>query len=126
MNRVAFGAKLHRLVSAGSDRTVRLWDVATGECLRVFRGHTDEVFAAVFHPDGSRIASAGRDRVIRIWDPANGAELARLPGAHRLRLSLAFSPDGATLVSGSGDYSVRLWDTFPVALRRRARALLSR
>ncbi len=105
---------------------MRLWDTDTGECLRVFRGHTDEVFAAVFHPDGSRIASAGRDRVIRIWDPINGAELARLRGHTNYVFSLAFSPDGATLVSGSGDYSVRLWDTFPVARRLQARATLSR
>jgi WD40 repeat protein len=89
-------------------------------------GHTDEVFAAVFHPDGGRIAAAGRDRVIRIWDPASGAELARLQGHTNSVFSLAFSPDGTTLVSGSGDYSVRLWDTFPVARRIQARARVSR
>jgi WD40 repeat protein len=105
---------------------VRLWDAATGECLRVFRGHTDEVFTAVFHPDGDRIASAGRDRVIRLWDPADGAELARLQGHTHYIFSLAFSPDGSALVSGSGDSSVRLWDTVPVSRRLQARARLSR
>src|SRR5262249_54927570 len=69
-----------RFVSASNDRTVRLWDTATGQCLFVFEGHTDEVFAAVFYPDGTRVASAGRDRAIWLWDPASGREVARLPG----------------------------------------------
>jgi hypothetical protein len=108
-------------VSASSDRTVRLWDAATGQCLRVFEGHTDEVFAAAFHPDGTRIASAGRDRAVWLWDPARDQEVARLPGHTSYIWSLAYSPDGETLVSGSGDFTVRLWDTAPLAKRYQAR-----
>src|SRR5499427_10571579 len=94
--------------------------MATGRCLRVFKGHTDEVFAAVFHPDGMRIASAGRDRAVWLWDLATGQEVARLPGHTSYIWSLAFSPDGATLASGSGDFTVRLWDTAPLAKRYEA------
>jgi WD40 repeat protein len=89
--------------------------------LRVFEGHTDEVFAAAFHPDGTRIASAGRDRAVWLWDPASGQEVARLPGHTNYVWALAFSPDGKTLVSGSGDTSVRLWDTEPLRVRYQAR-----
>jgi hypothetical protein len=83
------------------------------EC-QVLRGHTDEVFAAAFHPDGTRLATAGRDRAIWLWDLARGEEVARLPGHISYVWSLAFSPDGKTLVSGSGDSTVRLWDTEPL------------
>ena len=79
-------------------------------------GHTDEVYAAAFHPDGTRIASGGRDHAVWLWDPASGQEVARLPGHTSYVWSLAFSPDGTTLVSGSGDSSVRLWDTEPLAV----------
>ena len=89
--------------------------------MRVFDGHTDEVFAVAFHPDGTRIASAGRDRAIWLWEPARGIEVARLPGHTSYVWSLAFSPDGRTLVSGSGDFTIRLWDTSPVANRYQAR-----
>ena len=69
----------------------------------------DEVFAVVFHPDGTRIASGGRDRAVRLWDVASGQEVAHLPGHTSYVWSLAFSPDGKTLVSGSGDASVRAY-----------------
>src|SRR5262249_15344165 len=98
-----------------------LWDTATGRCVRVFEGHTDEVFAVAFHPDGTRIALAGRDRAVWLWDPVSGQEVARLPGHTSYVWSLAFSPDGQTLVSGSGDTSVRLWDTEPLRERYQAR-----
>jgi hypothetical protein len=84
-------------------------------------GHTEEVFAAVFHPDGQRIASGGRDRVVRLWDAERGEELVRLPGHTNYIFSLAFSPDGVTLASGSGDSTVRLWETAPLSGRLEAR-----
>jgi WD40 repeat protein len=130
INAIAFSQDGRRLASASLDRSVRVWDVATGECLALLTGHTDEVFAAAFHPDGKRLATAGRDRAIWLWDPATREEMARLQGHSSYVWSLAFSPDGQTLVSGSGDGTVRLWDTEPLAkryqVRRDARALRPR
>jgi hypothetical protein len=90
------------------------------EC-RVLRGHTDEVFAAAFHPDGKRLATAGRDGAVWLWDLARREPVVRLPGHKSYIWSLAFSPDGATLASGSGDGTVRLWDTAPLKMRYDAR-----
>jgi len=129
-----FSLDTRRLASCSQDLTVRLWEVDSllrsppgeggerrlTEC-RVLRGHTDEVFAAAFHPDGTRLATAGRDRAILLWDLARGEEMARLPGHTNYIWSLAWSPDGATLVSGSGDATVRLWDTAPLRTRYQAR-----
>ena len=87
----------------------------------MLRGHTDDVFAVAFHPDGTRLATAGRDRAVLLWDLATGQEVARLPGHTSYVWSLAFSPDGATLASGSGDFTVRHWDTEPLKARYQAR-----
>jgi hypothetical protein len=121
INAVAFRRDGARLLSASSDHTVRVWEPATGKCLRVFDGHTDKVYMVVFHPDGTRVASAGRDRDILIWDAAGDEDGVRLPGHTNYVWSLAFSPDGKSLVSGSGDNTVRLWDTQPLRERYLAR-----
>ena len=88
---------------------------------RVLPGHTDEVFAVAFHPDGKRLATAGRDGAVWLWDLERGEVVARLQGHSSYIWSLAFSPDGKTLVSGSGDFTVRLWDTEPLKKRYQAR-----
>jgi WD40 repeat protein len=79
--------------------------IDSGAC-RVLIGHTDEVFAAAFHPGGTRLASAGRDRAVWLCDLAKGEHVVRLQGHTSYVWSLAFSPDGKTLVSGSGDGTV--------------------
>ena len=120
INAVAFNRDGRRLLSASGDRTVRLWDVATGQCRRVSWGTPTRSTRRRSTPT-VRIASAGRDRAVWLWDPASGQEAARLPGHTSYVWSLAFSPDGTTLISGSGDSSVRVWDTEPLRVRYQAR-----
>jgi WD40 repeat protein len=120
VNSAAFSPDSRLLATCSADRTVRVWQIDSGECQEL-RGHTDDVFAAAFLPDGTRLATAGRDRAVWLWDLARGEEVARLPGHTSYVWSLAFSPDGATLVSGSGDFTVRLWDTAPLKTRYQAR-----
>jgi WD40 repeat protein len=95
--------------------------VGTRECQAELRGHTGAVFAAAFHPGGTRLATAGRDRAVWLWDLGTGEEVARLQGHSDYVWSLAFSPDGKTLASGSGDTTVRLWDTEPLRVRHEVR-----
>src|SRR5947209_444543 len=59
------------LASAGADKSIRFWEVATGKPGRVIR-HTHEVYALAFSPDGKRLASGGADRAVTLWDVASG------------------------------------------------------
>src|SRR5262249_28773776 len=79
------------LASAGEDRTVRLWDLATGRELRILRGHRDVVFSVAFTPDGRQVASGSKDRMMKFWDVETGRELRELAGHQRWVHSLAFS-----------------------------------
>ena len=56
-----------RLASCSSDKTVRIWDVETGECMQVLTGHQLDVTGVVALPNG-RVASCSGDMTVRVWD----------------------------------------------------------
>ena len=64
---LAFSPCGRTLASASYDKTVRLWSVASGACLRVLRGHTDYVESVTFFPSGKQLASCSTDKSVRIW-----------------------------------------------------------
>jgi len=86
------------------------WDVATGNEIRRFEGHTAAVNNAVFSPDGSLVASAADDNSVRLWDAATGAEIRTLSGHTNRVTNVTFSPDGKMLLSTAWDTTARLWD----------------
>ncbi|MGH3826119.1 MAG: caspase, EACC1-associated type, partial [Pseudonocardiaceae bacterium] len=77
-------------------------------------GHTDQVTAVAFSPDGRTLATGSADHTVRLWnvtDPAHPTPLGPPLRAHTDYVNaVAFSPDGRTLASGSGDKTVRLWN----------------
>jgi WD40 repeat protein len=80
---VAFSPDGKLVVSGGVDRTVRIFDVATGKPIDVLSGHQDTVFAVAFSPDGKILASASADRTVRLWDVATRRLIRELVGHQR-------------------------------------------
>jgi hypothetical protein len=77
---------------------------------RLLIGHTQEVTAIQFGPDGETLASGSRDTTIKLWNGQTGALLCTLAGHASVVSGLAFSPDAKTLASASHDKTIRLWD----------------
>ncbi|HYT87480.1 MAG TPA: serine/threonine-protein kinase, partial [Gemmataceae bacterium] len=96
---VALSPDGQRALSGSKDRTIRLWDVATGHEIRSFPEQTQEVRSLAFAPDGRRFLSASGVS-LRLWDADSGAELARFTGHTDAIKSVAFAPDDTRAVSG--------------------------
>jgi WD40 repeat protein len=83
--------------------------------LVTYRGHSKEVYAVSWSPNGKLIASGSGDETVQVWEATSGTNVLNYQGhSHRIGKGLVqavmWSPDGKYLVSGSWDKSVRIWD----------------
>jgi WD40 repeat protein len=114
---VALSPDGETLASGGTDRTVKLWDLATGQLRHTLTGHGNSLRGMAFSPDGKTLASGGLDRTVMFWDTVTGHQLRILQGHSGEVYSLAFSPDGKTFASASQDNTVKLWEVGTGELR---------
>jgi len=98
------------LIVAGGDAKIRFVDMATGQVQRIFTGHTNAIYIAIFSPDEKLMASSSRDLTARVWDVSTGRELWKLNGFRCAVKAVAFSPDGQLLAAAGNDGMVKLYD----------------
>ena len=105
-------------VTASEDKTARVWEVVTGNQVRVLRppqgeGNEGKLYAVALSPDGTRVAVGGWTCLdldgkcsIYLFNRADGSLLRRLTGLPSTICHLTFSPDGrwlaAALFGGKG------------------------
>jgi WD40 repeat protein len=100
------------------ESSIKLWEIASGRCLRTFEGHTRPVQSVAISPDGcTALSGAGTgDNTLKLWDLETGRCLRTFVGHESGVYSVAFTPDGRFAFSGSGDHgskfdnTLRLWD----------------
>lgn len=108
---VAFSPDSQYIAAGLRDNTVRLFDVQSGEQVKVLEGNTRGLRSVAFSPDGQYIVSGGHDGIIRLWEVKSGRSVRVFTGHMGQVWSVAFSPDGHHVVSsGFDDGSIRLWD----------------
>jgi WD40 repeat protein len=108
---VAWSPDGKTLVSGGSDRCLKLWDLQTGQCQKTLRGHAQPIRTVAYSADGQTIVSGSDDQTVRLWQTATGDCFRVLSGHTSWVTSIAIAPDGSCFASGSEDQSVRLWDS---------------
>ena len=96
-------------LAAGTQQSIRFWDVATGESLGTVLASRDEMLSLDFSPDGSRLVSVSVDGAVRIWDVRHRIPLMLLRGAPAGVRRAIFDVDGRSVIGGLEDGRLVIW-----------------
>jgi len=107
-------------LSASWDKTLRLWDLNTGQTTRRFVGHTNDVMSVSFSADNRQIVSGSRDKTIKLWNTLGECKYTITEEGHTEWVScVRFSPNtqNPVIVSGGWDKYVKVWNLSNCKLR---------
>ncbi len=110
-NGIAVSADGSLALSAGQDRTVRLWNVANGNEVRRV-DHDGPVYAVALSADGGHGLSGSADKTVRLWEFRSPRDVGmrRLDGHTGAVFAVMFAPGDQLAISGGADRTVRVWD----------------
>ena len=109
---IAFSPDSRTIASGGSDRSVRLWDVTSGQSLQEFSAHPTAVKGVAFRSDGRSIVAACDNGTVKVWDRESGRETFSFHGELlAYPLNAWFSPDARRLAWSCLDGFIKVWDT---------------
>ncbi len=115
---IAIGPNGYILVSGSQDKTLKIWNLKTGQLLYQLTGHEAAIASVAMSPNGRKIVSGSLDRTLIAWNLNKRAIADRFfshsgsPYSHRggAVYAVAYSPDGCFIVSGSGDQTLKVWN----------------
>jgi WD40 repeat protein/mono/diheme cytochrome c family protein len=107
---IAFSPASDRVAACSADRSIRVWNVASGKEELLIEDHADWVMAVTFNNDGTRLASASRDKTSKVFDAKTGDAVATYTGHGDTVFGVAFSADGKQVFSSGADKKVHVWN----------------
>jgi guanine nucleotide-binding protein subunit beta-2-like 1 protein len=109
---VALSSDSQFALSSSWDKSLRLWELKSGTCIRKFHDHSKDVLSVAFSPDNRQIVSGGRDNKLKMWNTLGECKYTIEHEGHSDWVScVRFSPSLATplIVSGGWDNLVKVW-----------------
>jgi len=105
-----FSADGQRLASGGADRTLRMFDLASGgKPLRRFEGHTHHVLGVAWKTDGSLLTTASADQTLKIWNADTGDQIVTMGPTGKLFTAVRFIGDTNNIVAANSDGTPRMY-----------------
>lgn len=98
------------LLTGSRDKTIKLWEIASGRELKTYFGHTSTINDLVVSKNGKFFISSGADHTARMWDISSGKLLKTFYG-HSLRLTTVdLSSDDKRLITAGYDTEAYIWN----------------
>jgi WD40 repeat protein len=107
---VAFSDDGHWIASGSADKTVKLWDVASGCQIRTLTGHREAIVGVAFRTDGKQIMTGSALGVVKLWDAEQGREIRSFKGPQCSVPSLAISRAGKWITATWIDGTTKVWN----------------
>eukprot|EP01121_Diplochlamys_sp_Union-15-3_P016306 TRINITY_DN5525_c0_g1_i1.p1 TRINITY_DN5525_c0_g1~~TRINITY_DN5525_c0_g1_i1.p1 ORF type:complete len:281 (+),score=46.69 TRINITY_DN5525_c0_g1_i1:841-1683(+) len=107
---MAYSSKGSVFATAGSDKTVKIWDAKNGSASGSLSGASAQITCVDYSPNDEFILAACNDNVTRIWSTKLGRIKHTLNGHLGRVNSGTFTSDSTKVVTGSLDKTIKLWD----------------
>ncbi|GMH74720.1 hypothetical protein TrST_g4010 [Triparma strigata] len=98
------------VVTTSADRSWRMWDVRTGECVLLQDGHFRECYGVGFQPDGALVSTTDFGGVTVVWDLRTGRKVQHFQGHTKRVLCCEWSGNGFEMATAGDDGTVKIWD----------------
>lgn len=95
------------LASGSVDKTIKIWDINTGQCLQTLEGHTEDILSLVFIDD-TTLASGSRDGTIRIWNITTGSSYGSIKLSNPVASLVRVNKN--RIVSATFDGNISCWE----------------
>jgi len=113
INSVAISSDNTFIISGSNDKTIRIWDVVSGECIKILEGHNSRISSVALSKNNNDqfIVSGSWDKTVRLWDRVTGESIKTFCGHSFFVSCVDISPNSKYIVSsGSEDKTARIWD----------------
>lgn len=107
---VAFNPDGAKLAACGADRSIRVFDVASGKEEVHVEDHADWVMDIAWSPDGTKLVSASRDKTSKVFDAKTGDAQVTFNGHGESVNSAAFLADGNSIASSGRNKQIHVWN----------------
>lgn len=97
------------VITASGDKTIKIWAISDGSCLKTFEGHTSSVIRASFITRGTQFVSCGADGLVKLWTVKTNECIATYDQHEDKIWALAIGKKTEMLATGGSDAVINLW-----------------